>query len=86
MSLLNTVEHSNGEILTGKLWRTCHAFFNDLPFYSNIPRMEEIASPLQKALGEDDLEGCYRELLVVSRRAVSYLIISDAFTRNLERV
>ena len=68
MSFQNTVKDSNGEILTGRLWRKRHAFFNDLPFYSNIPRMDDVADSLQKAFGEGAKEeGCYRVLLVVSR-------------------
>jgi hypothetical protein len=30
------VKNSMGEVLTGKIWRKQHAFFKDLPFYSNI--------------------------------------------------
>ena len=48
--LSNTVKHSSGEVLTGKLWRKDHAFFKDLPFYSNIPRMEEMGGPLEDGL------------------------------------
>ena len=36
-------------------------FFNDLPFYSNIPRMDDIAIPLQQALSESS----YYILLIV---------------------
>jgi hypothetical protein len=64
MSFQN-IKYSNGEILTGKLWRQSHPFFNDLPFYSEIPRMDEIAGPLESALGKGDQEGCYRAMLVV---------------------
>lgn len=67
MSLSNIVKHSNGEVLTGKLWRHHHSFFNDLPYYSNIPRMDELVGPLQSALNEVDKEGCYGPLLVVSQ-------------------
>ena len=72
MSFQNTVKHSNGEILTGKLWRKDHSFFNGLPFYSNIPRMDDIAGSLQVALGNGaQVKGCYRALLVVSFLAIS---------------
>jgi hypothetical protein len=71
MSLKNTVKCSNGEILTGRLWRKDHPFFNDLPFYSNIPRLDEIAGPLEKAFGGGNLEGCYRGLLVVMYLSIS---------------
>ena len=69
MSLQNTIKHSNSEILTGRLWRKDHSSFKSLPFYSDIPRMDEIAPPLQKALGIESLEGCYRTLLVVRELA-----------------
>jgi hypothetical protein len=59
----HTVIAPNGEVLTGKTWRKQHSFFNDLPFYTNIPRMDKLAGPLQIALGDD---GCHRTLLVVS--------------------
>jgi hypothetical protein len=75
MSFQNTVEHSNGEILTGRLWRKHHSFFNDLPFYSNIPRKDDIADSLREAFGEAAKEeGCYRALLVVSRLTLLCLI------------
>jgi len=72
MSIQNTIKSSNGEILTGRLWRKEHPFFNDLPFYSNIPRMDEIAGTLESALGKESLEGCYRALLVVRLPAISF--------------
>ena len=59
----NVVKCSDGEVLTGKLWRKDHAFFNDLPFYSNIPKMEEMGRPLQGSLSLEKLSG---RLLVVS--------------------
>lgn len=65
MSNQNTIKNSNGEILTGKLWRKSHRFFADLPFYTEIPRMDEIAGPLQSALSEVGQEGCYMATLVV---------------------
>jgi hypothetical protein len=65
MSFQNAVTHSNGEVLTGRLWRKDHVFFNSLPFYSDIPRMGEMAGPLEAALGECG-ERNYNELLFVS--------------------
>jgi hypothetical protein len=65
MSIYNTVKNGDGEILTGKLWRKSHPFFNDLPFYTEIPRMDDMAGPLESALGEESREGCYRAMLVV---------------------
>jgi hypothetical protein len=69
---LNTVKNSNGELLTGKLWRKNHELFNDLPFHTDIPRMDEIAGPLQKALEEGSLEVSYRALLVVRPLSISF--------------
>lgn len=65
MSIRNTTRHSNGELLTGRLWRKDHPFFSDLPFYTDIPRMDELAEGLHKALGDNDEEGCYHALLIV---------------------
>jgi hypothetical protein len=65
MSIQHKTRDSNGEILTGRLWRKNHSFFKNLPFYSDIPRTDEIASTLQNALGERSLEGCYGALLLV---------------------
>jgi len=65
---MNTVIHSSGELLTGKVWRKEHSFFNTLPFYSNIPRMEEMAGPLKSSLSADGDGhiGHFHSLLVVS--------------------
>ena len=73
MSFQNTVKHSNGETLTGRLWRKDHPFFKDLPFYSNILRADEIEGSLRLAFGERaQEENCYCALLVVSRLAIWY--------------
>jgi len=85
MPLLNTSLHSSGEILTGKLWRNDHQFFNGLPFYSNIPRMDEIAGPLQKALCEVNREGCYVSLLVVRSDFLFCIFYFNTSDRNSER-
>lgn len=66
MAYRNTTKHSSGEILTGRLWRKDEAFFNDLPFYSDIPRLDDMAGPLRGALGEGGQEGSYGALLIVS--------------------
>ena len=60
-TMMNTVKNLNGETLTGRLWWKNHSFFNNLPFYSNIPRMDSIAIPLQQALSESS----YYILLIV---------------------
>ena len=60
-TMMNTIKNSNGETLMGGLWQKNHSFFNDLPFYSNIPRMDDIVIPLQQALSESS----YYILLIV---------------------
>ena len=66
MAFQNTVITSNGEILTGKLWRKNHPFLKELPFYCDILKMDDIADSLQAAFGERSLEGvCYCALLVI---------------------
>ena len=70
----NTVKDSTGEILTGKIWRKHHEFFKDLPFYSNIPWMDEMAVSLLGALGEDGLEKFRVAVLVVSKHKFQILI------------
>ena len=47
---MNTIIRRNSEILTGKVWCKQHPHFYCLPFYTNIPRMDEMAGPLQTAL------------------------------------
>jgi len=59
----NTVKHSNGEILTGQLWRKDHPFFKHLPFYSNLPRMDELVGPLEGGFGHS--ERFIKPLLIV---------------------
>jgi hypothetical protein len=60
-----TTRTSNGEILTGKHWQKNLSYFDNLPFYSNIPRMDDIAESLVGALKEDDLTRYCNTLLVV---------------------
>jgi hypothetical protein len=63
----NIIVLSNGELLTGKVWRKEHPLIKNLPFYSNIPRMDEMAGPLKISLSDEDGHiGCFRSLLVVS--------------------
>jgi hypothetical protein len=57
-----TKRYADDKILTGKLWRKHHPYFNDLPFYSDITRTEELAESLEKGLSQ---EGCYKSLMVV---------------------
>jgi hypothetical protein len=65
MSSANTVINLNGEILTGKLWRKDLSFFNTLPFYTNIPMLDNITGPLEKVFGDVSQEGGSGALLVV---------------------
>jgi hypothetical protein len=78
MSIQNTSHSWNGEILTGKLWRVDNEGFHKLPFYTNIPRMDEMAEPLQNALKEGSQEGCYREMLVV--RFLQFIVPNNMLT------
>jgi hypothetical protein len=67
MSHPNTVKDLNGEILTGRVWRKYQTFFGHLPFYTNVPRMEEIDVPMQS------LECGYKDLLMVCQLSfISY--------------
>jgi hypothetical protein len=70
MLFQNTTKHSSGEILTGKLWRKDHPFLNQLPFHSGIPRMDDLAGPLKKALVGGVGEECFVALLVVSQHSI----------------
>jgi hypothetical protein len=82
---INKIRLSNGDILTGRLWRNGHSFFKDLPFYSSIPRMDEMAGPLEAAL-DDGRESSYKGVLVVSLFAIFCSSESNIFDRNLPRV
>jgi hypothetical protein len=84
---MNTIIQSNGEILTGKSWRKQHSSFHSLPFHSNLPRMVEMAGPLQATLSDDREQQLFCSLLVVS-----YVIVPVGFhyplsisRRNLAR-
>jgi len=82
MSSQNTVIHSNGQLLTGKLWRMDHPFFNDLPFYSDILRMDNIGEELRRSLSMDEWYGV---MLVVSN-LMFYCPKLITCNRKLERV
>jgi hypothetical protein len=75
----NTVKHSSGVDLTGKLWRKEHPFFKDLPFYSNIPRMDDLAESLGTALCEGRSGGFYNALLIVRWLSFILLIILQPY-------
>lgn len=70
----NTIKDSTGEILTGRIWRKHHGFFKRLPFYSNIPRMDEMAVSLLEAFNGDGLEKFCVAVLVVSKHIFQILI------------
>ena len=74
---MNTVQHSD-EILTGKLWRQNHSFFKQLPFYSNIPRIEEMAKSLEMALPEGGLGGYYKALLIIRGFSIPIVPLSNS--------
>jgi hypothetical protein len=67
-------KYHNGEILTGKLWRKIHPSFKELPFYTEIPRMDEMSGPLQIALGEGSQDPRYRSMLVVRLLTIYFSI------------
>jgi hypothetical protein len=60
MNAMNTVIHSNGEVLTGRLWRKDHVFLHTLPFHSNIAAEDDLA-----ALLESFPDGLFKNLLIV---------------------
>ena len=65
--LTNTITDLTGQILTGKIWRRRHTFFNNLLFYSNILCMADMAESLQGALSRPSLEKHCMEVLLVSQ-------------------
>lgn len=64
----NTIKHSSGDILTGKLWRKDNPLFYRLPFHSNIAGVNEIGGWLEEALSPEEE---YKAILVVSIFAYS---------------
>jgi hypothetical protein len=85
MSSKNTIKHRNGQILTGKLWRKDHSLFLDLPFYSNVLRMDDLEETLQKGMGEVNKEGHCVPFMLVSSFLQFPFIKSKYLNRNLER-
>ena len=71
MSIPYTIKDSNGELLTGRLWRKSHPFFHRLPFYSDILRMDDIARPLEESLAGRAMVGSFGTLLVVRTLTVT---------------
>jgi len=65
LSTMNIFRDSNGNTVDGKRWRNNYQFLNEFPFYSNIPRQDEIGRPLEKALLEVGREGFFAEMLLV---------------------
>ena len=66
MSYQQNIQYCEGEVLTGRLWRKRNSeFFKMLPFYSEIPRMDEMSGPIRDALLEGR-GGHHIALLVVS--------------------
>ena len=63
--MMNIVCDSNGEILTGKLWKKKYLAFYKMPFFSSIPTKDEMGGPLKEALVEVGQEGFFAELLIV---------------------
>ena len=72
LSILCYFKYHNDEILMGKLWRELHPSFKDLPFYTEIPRMDKMSGPLQIALGEGCWDACYRSMLVVKMLTIYF--------------
>ena len=63
INTMHTVELPNGQLLTGKLWRKDHPLFKHLPFYSSIPRTDDIGASLRGSISPEEW---YGSLLVVS--------------------
>lgn len=66
---MNTTRHSSGEILTGRLWRKENAVIRQLPFYSKIAGIDNLADPFEVACGD----GSFKTLLIV-RLILSFLL------------
>jgi hypothetical protein len=80
MLVQNTIKHSSGEILTGKLWRQGHPFLKDLPFYSTLPRMDAMGEFLEDALGQSSASDRYKASLVVCNHLVPSLDLITCLT------
>ena len=82
--ILHYFKYHNDEILTGKLWRELHPSFKELPFYTKIPRMDEMSGPLQIALGEGSQDARYWSMLVV-RMLTIYFQYAANFQQKLSK-
>ena len=76
------VKDSDSKYTTGRSWRKSHPFFNDLPFYSNVPRADCMAELLEEYLGK----GGYESLLLVSIYFFYSDIPSNDDNRHLGKV
>lgn len=83
MLFLNTIKHSSGEVLTGRLWRKESTLFSNLPFHSNILRMDEIGGPLQEALSNCSSEEWQSAVLVVSNVTIINGILKKYFLQKI---
>ena len=73
---MNTVKHSSGTILTGRLWWKDNEVMCQLPFYSDIAVIDELADPFEVVCGERG----FKTLLIVRFEVYFLLIIlTDAF-------
>lgn len=72
---MNTVQTSNGEKLTGRLWRKQHTVFNKLPFYCDLAKMDTLQVSLKDALSD----GFYSSLLIVRTRRLAIMMLSYLF-------
>jgi hypothetical protein len=71
LTFRNTIKDSNGEILTGRLWRLSNSTLKSLPFYLNLHEMDELAGPLQKAVDKRGVHGSFVALLMVRKPTIS---------------
>jgi hypothetical protein len=85
MSRQNTVVLPNGQFLTGRIWRNGIQLFQNLPFYSNINRMEELAGHIVDA-DDDGRDGCYKALLVVRSLPIAAFWVLTGYDRKWLRV
>lgn len=75
MFVTNTVKHSSGQVLTGKLWRKEHPFLSDLPFHSSILQMDAMGEGLETALDPSSVDKGHGALLVVRKTHLIYPLI-----------
>jgi len=72
LTFRNTIKDSNGELLTGRLWRLSNSTLKSLPFYSNLHEMDELAGPLKKAVEKRGVHGSFVALLMVRKLTISF--------------